>query len=301
MAVKDPVLVIGDIRWDKLPVGERLGGWGAAFAYRLAALGHSVCVAARVGEDAAGDRATQELKLLGVHTTLVQRDPTLPTSSGEVSIGEGGRPQYLSLSHAAATQLAERPELIDKAGDYEVLYCNSYLDASLVAGTTLQAFLSRCGPSFKIYDVRNEGKTVTAQALQAALQIASVFRINAEDVPGACEALGLPILEPDLFGSAMTERFGVYYCVVSDPFKGSVVTSILGEQIAIAPHLSKVVDLMGWHEAFLAGFVHHVQKGSPLERCAIAGVHYADLVAATHGAMQPCSLLELEKVKASGV
>lgn len=188
---------------------------------------------------------------------------------------------------------------MSRAGDFEVLYCNSYTHTALVAGTTLQTFLNRCGPSFKIYDVRCEARAVTVEALDAALQIASVFRVSGEDVPIICQLLGLPVLEPELFCGAITERFGVYYCLVTDPFKGSVVSSILGEQISIAPHLSKVVDLLGWHEAYLAGFVHHVQKGSPLERCAVAGVHYADLVAATHGAMQPCAASDVEKVKAS--
>ena len=299
MGVKDPVLVIGDVRWDTLPSGERLGGWAAAFAYRLAALGHPVTFAGCIGRDALGDRAAQELKILGVGTELVQRDPTLPTSTARIERTEEGRFKYSSFDHAAAAQLVEHPEFMGRADDFEVLYYNSYTHTSLVAGATLQTFLNRCGPSFKIYDVRCEARSVTVEALEAALQISSVLRVSAEDVPSICHLLGLPVLEPELFCGAITERFGVYYCVVMDPFNGAVVSSILGEQISIAPHLSKIVDLLGWHEAFLAGFVHHVQKGSSLERCAIAGVHYADLVASTHGAMQPCPESELEKVKAA--
>jgi fructokinase len=299
MGVKDPVLVIGDVRWDMLPSGERLGGWGAAFACRLASLGHAVTFAGCVGLDALGDRAVQELKLLGVGTDLVQRDPSLPTGTASIERTEGGRFTYASFNHAAVTQLSEHADLMGRTDDFEVLYCNSYIHTSLVAGATLQTFLNRCGPSFKIYDVRCEARSVTVEALQAALQVSSVFRVSAEDVPTICQLLGLPVLEPELFCGAITERFGVSYCLVMDPFQGAVVSSILGEQISIAPHLSKVVDLLGWHEAFLAGFVHHVQKGSSLERCAIAGVHYADLVAATHGAMQPCPQSELEKVKAA--
>ena len=60
------------------------------------------------------------------------------------------------------------------------------------------------------------------------------------------------------------------------------------------------VDLIGWHEALLAAFVHHVFNGSSLMRCCGAGMQYGDAVAATPGALAPLSEDVLALIKDLG-
>lgn len=283
------ILVIGDIRWEDLPTGTSLGGWGASFALRLAELGRVVELATVIGKDDEGERALAEVEFRGVRTSLAQRDVMMPTSSAVVRLTEERLPRYDSIRHAAAGQLAQQPGLMGSVDSFEVLYFNSYIQERHVAGTTLQEFLSMSGPSFKIYDVQCDSEIPKLASLEAGLSVASIAHVRAEDLSKLCVLLGLPLVEPEVIAPLFVERFGVSYALITDPFSGGVVSSIVGETARFPSVLTKVIDLAGWHQAFLAGFVHTIQKGSALTSCCSAGVHFADLVAGTRGAMHRCS------------
>ena len=124
--------------------------------------------------------------------------------------------------------------------------------------------------------------------------------LRGREISKVCELLGLPDLEPGLLAPAMTERFGVSYCIVSDPLAGALISSIAGEQVGLDLFRQKTVDILGWHETFLAAFVHHVFEGSSLMRCCGAGMQYGDAVAATAGALAPLSEDVLALVKEPG-
>ena len=44
-------LALGDLLWNELPSSTRLGGWAAAFAFRLQQLGVDTALASGVGKD----------------------------------------------------------------------------------------------------------------------------------------------------------------------------------------------------------------------------------------------------------
>ena len=56
------VVGLGEILWDMLPEGKRLGGAPANFAYHVAQAGLDSCVVSAVGKDRAGDEILQMLE-----------------------------------------------------------------------------------------------------------------------------------------------------------------------------------------------------------------------------------------------
>ena len=298
---KNPlILSLGDITWDQLPSGLVLGGSAATFACRLGALGRTVRLVGSVGRDQAGARALRELQAFGVDAALVQRHPTLATSFVQVVVSSDGTPEYSTSSADAAGVIEENPELLDAADGVEVLYWNSSTQREPVAGATLRKFIRISPPSFKVYDVDCSRQLPTREDLELSLEVASVVSLRGRDIAKVCELLGLPDLEPGLLAPAMTERFGASYCIISDPLAGALVSSIAGEQVGLDLFRQATVDLTGWHETFLAAFVHHVFEGSSLMRCCGAGMQYGDAVAATPGALTPLSEAVLESIKELG-
>jgi len=290
------VLSLGDLRWDHLVQGPHLGGSAATFACRMAALGRYVEFAGAVGADAYGEEAVARLSTYGVQISLVQVDTQLPTSQARIEVDSDGIAHYLSRSTDAAGQLSETPALMNRADEFDVLYFNSFIQSCLVSGTTLQKFISLSPPSFKVYELCGIAPETTRPHLEAAFEVASVVSVRREDVPGVCAILGFPELEPALLAATIPERYGVSYCVVADPRQGAIVASIVGEQVVVESHQSDPVDLLGWYEAHLAGFVHHVLRGSNLERCSTAGMQYADMVSQFRGACSPLHREQLEVV-----
>lgn len=280
------ILAIGDLYWEPTTSGRSLSGSAAVFAARLAALTRTVDIASVVGRDGDGDEARRCMEELSVGVSLVQRHSTLPTQVVAATASNVPLSAYLD----------SQPELLERAETYDVLYFSSRLQEYSTSRETLRKFLAVSPPSFKVYDVLCSGGVPQLESLTAGLEVASVLHLRRAELPVVCSVLGLPEMEPGLLGSAMPERFGVSYCVITDPREGVVVTSIVGEQISVAPHLTKVVDLRGWEEAFLAAFVHHAMKGSSLERCCVAGMHYGDLSASGMGPLHPCSKEDLAAV-----
>lgn len=298
---KDPLtLALGDIRWETTPTGTSLGGAAAAFAARLAALGRSVRCAGIVGADSRGDNALVELAAWRVDTALVQRDIAEETESVQLDVLDDGTSVVRSHTRGAAANFAWTPELQEAADELDVLFWSSVTQRDPISAETFSRFLEGSPPSFKVFDIDCASGIPTQGELEAGLAVASVAHIRGRDLVAVCRILGLPDLEPGLLGPALTERFGVSYAVLADPLQGALISSIVGEQVGMDIKRENRGDLLGWHEALLAGFVHHVFLGSSLARCCGAAVQYAQAVGGTNGSVAQVTDLDLESVKIGG-
>jgi fructokinase len=64
---------IGELLWDLLPTGPRLGGAPFNATAHLRRLGFNAAIVTAVGRDTLGSRARDEVARLGVETKLRQR------------------------------------------------------------------------------------------------------------------------------------------------------------------------------------------------------------------------------------
>ena len=88
------VVGLGELIWDLLPGGRRLGGAPTNFAYVSRLLGAAAAVASRVGRDALGDEAVARLAGAGVETRYVQRDKAHPTGTVGVEVDGRGEARF---------------------------------------------------------------------------------------------------------------------------------------------------------------------------------------------------------------
>src|SRR5580693_3749623 len=100
--MKEPHLIlgIGELLWDMLPQGPRLGGAPANFAVMAGRLGNRAAILSRVGRDELGRDAMERLGAMPVETGFVQIDPAHETGRVTVSF-MGGEPQYTIHEPAA--------------------------------------------------------------------------------------------------------------------------------------------------------------------------------------------------------
>ena len=80
-AMKPVAIGIGEILWDRLPSGPRMGGAPANFACHARALGAGAQVVSRVGDDAAGAKLLRELAAPGLPVSGISIDPGPSTGS----------------------------------------------------------------------------------------------------------------------------------------------------------------------------------------------------------------------------
>src|ERR1700739_3582048 len=94
------IVGLGELLWDMLPAGKRLGGAPANFTVMVARLGNRGVIASRLGTDALGASAREGLSAFPVDLSALQTDPTHPTGTVGVEF-RSGEPHYVIHQPAA--------------------------------------------------------------------------------------------------------------------------------------------------------------------------------------------------------
>jgi fructokinase len=87
------IIIFGEILWDCLPDGPRLGGAPLNVAANLSLLGHEAVLVSAVGKDDFGKRAIEALANYGVNTDFVHQSD-YPTGTVEVELDENNDASY---------------------------------------------------------------------------------------------------------------------------------------------------------------------------------------------------------------
>lgn len=88
------VVGIGEVLWDLLPTGKRLGGAPANFACHAQALGARASIVTAVGADNLGQEIVAALENRGFLTNTVSCHPSYPTGTVTVQMDTHGHPSY---------------------------------------------------------------------------------------------------------------------------------------------------------------------------------------------------------------
>ena len=90
--MKDLVIGMGEVLWDVLPEGKKLGGAPCNFAYHVRQFGLDSCAVSAIGDDTLGKEIIEQLEDKGV-TYHIDTVP-YPTGTVQVEIDSDGVPQY---------------------------------------------------------------------------------------------------------------------------------------------------------------------------------------------------------------
>ena len=118
--VNKPVklLAFGEILWDMLPSGKKMGGAPVNFLYHAQTAGADVRALTRVGKDELGDEILENVRRLNLSTELIQTDPTAPTGVVEVALDEKGTPSYQIVKKVAWDNIATENETLEKVKEF---------------------------------------------------------------------------------------------------------------------------------------------------------------------------------------
>ena len=287
------VLGIGELLWDLLPEGPRLGGAPANFSIMAGRLGNHSAILSRIGRDDLGREAVRLLDPLPADTSHLQIDPAHETGRVTVSFAEG-QPQY-TIHHPAAWDFLElSDEWVKLAERSDALCFGSLAQRSLESRQTIQTLAaqsqSRC---IRIFDVNLRAPFYSSEVIQESLELATVVKMNDAEVPLVLALLGMPV-EAD--GAAATLRNGAEKLLAEFPTLDLVAItrgahgSLLVRRNEWHEHPGfpiEVVDTIGAGDAFTAAMAHYLLHGAQLAVLNEAGNRWGSWVASQSGAMPP--------------
>lgn len=288
------VVGLGELLWDLLPEGPRLGGAPANFAVTVGRLGDHAVIASRIGEDELGREACRVLGEMPVDLSYLQHDEELPTGSVTVHI-EDGEPHYTIHEPVAWDRLTLTHEWLELARRADAVCFGTLAQRSFDSRDAILGFLDETRAScVRVFDVNLRAPFWSAEVLTSSLARATILKLNAGELPRVLRATGVcPWAVPaqsqgELLSDAhrLIERYPLSLVCITLGGEGSLLVS--REDCHRHPgHVTVVRDTVGAGDAFTAALTHHYLQGAPLAELNEAGNHWGSWVASQSGGMPP--------------
>jgi len=285
------ILGLGELLWDVLPEGPRLGGAPANFTVMAGQLGNHAVLLSRIGRDDPGRTAVDRLDPLPVDASLLQVDPAHET--GRVTVYfEGGEPRFTIHQPAAWDFLELSDEWVRLAERADALCFGSLAQRCRESRQTIQTLAAQSSAAcIRVFDVNLRPPFYSGEVIQESLELATVVKMSDSEAPLVLGLLGLPVSE----GTAEkvlrldAERLLVEFpslemVAVTRGANGSLLVT-REEWHAHAGIQVKVADTIGAGDAFTAALTHYMLRGADLATLNEAGNRWGAWVASQVGAM----------------
>jgi fructokinase len=293
--LKEPHLIlgIGELLWDILPEGPRLGGAPANFSVMAGRLGNHSAILSRIGRDDLGREAVHRLDPLPADTSFLQIDPAHETGRVTVSFNNG-QPEYTIHQPAAWDSMELSDEWVCLAERADAICFGSLAQRSIESRQTIQTLAaqtsSRC---IRIFDVNLRPPFYSSEVIQESLELASVMKMNDTEVPLVLALLGMPAEDGAELDSLhlganrmLTEFPTLQLVAITCGGNGSLL--VTREECHRHPGFPiKVADTIGAGDAFTAAMAHYLLRGAELPVLNEAGNRWGSWVASQSGAMPP--------------
>ena len=256
---------LGEILWDLMPSGKKLGGAPANFAYHAHALGGEGVVAACIGDDELGRKILEKLDDLGLNRDYVVVDKEHPTGTVSVEVDEAGKPSYIIHENVAWDFIPALPRLMELAMRADAVCFGALAQRSDVSRRTIQSFLAATRPScLRVFDVNLRQSFYSREGIETSLQLANVFKINDEELPVVADVLALSGDETTIL-SALEKRYSLRMIALSRGEKGSLLFSE-GRTSSHTGYSVVVADTVGAGDSFTAALTLGILRGYDLDR-----------------------------------
>jgi fructokinase len=280
-----PVVIgLGELLWDIFPDGKRPGGAPANVAYQAQQLGCQGVVASRVGIDELGDEVIEFLESKGLRTLAIQRDELAPTGRVTVSFNDQNQPEYIIHENVAWDKLEFTDDLQQVMERANAVCFGTLAQRSEVSRrAVMQAVEATSENCLRVYDVNIRQNYYDVSWIQQSLKLASIVKMNDEEVELLAPQLKLPTDEKE-FSITLIKKFDLKLVCITRGSKGCRLTS-KEESITIPGEPVQVADTVGAGDAFTAGLIYSQLSGKSLKESGEIANKIGGLVASHHGAM----------------
>ena len=299
------VVGLGELLWDLLPSGPRLGGAVSNFAVMAGRLGSCAVCASRIGADDLGRRAREELSQLPVDTSFLQTDAQHATGTVSVQLKDG-QPQYAIEEPVAWDYLELSPDWLTLAEGAAAVCFGTLAQRDAVSRQTIAGFLAATSPAcVRVFDVNLRPPFYSAAVVERSLEVTTLLKMNDSEVPLVLNMLGLDggaegATEEALLAGArkLLDHFPVQLVCVTMGGSGSLLVT-RGQVDRHHGIPVRVVDTVGSGDAFTAALTHYYLRNAPLSVINDAGNRWGAWVASQPGAMPPLDAATLDSISAA--
>ena len=282
--MKDRIIVgLGEVLWDCLPEGRKIGGAPATFAFHASQFGYESWAVSAIGNDALADETVAALDANGLNHALPRVD--FPTGQVQVSLDEAGVATYDIREGSAWDNIPFTPELETLARRSRAICFGSLAQRSETSRRTIYRFLETApADCMRIFDINLRQNFYNKEIICESLKRCNVLKINDEELVIIGRMFGYPGLDVENKCWLILGKYDLDMLILTCGINGSYVFSKGSMSYFETPNV-EVADTVGAGDSFTGSFVASVLSGKPVAEAHRIAVNVSAYVCTQAGAM----------------
>lgn len=279
------VIGIGEVLWDILPEGKKIGGAPANFAYHVSQLGLDGCLISSIGDDTLGDEIIGCLKKKKLNY-LIEVVP-YPTGTVQVELDEDGVPTYNIKENVAWDNIQFSNGVEDMAKKTVAVCYGSLAQRGVVSCETINNFLDAMpdnDKNFKIFDINLRQNFYTKEVLETSLTKCNILKINDEELVAVSRLFGYSGIDLQDRCWILLAKYSLRMLILTCGVNGSYVFTLGHVSFVPTPKI-EVADTVGAGDSFTAAFIAALLRGMSVPYAHKFAVEVSAYVCTQNGAM----------------
>ncbi len=252
------IICFGEVLWDMLPAGKKLGGAPLNVALRAQSLGHNASMISSIGNDGIGVELAEEILSHGGTLAHIQVNDEFATSEVLVELDEHGTASYEIRKPCAWDNIVLLEQDMEVVKNADALIYGSLVARNEVSRLTLFALLEQA--AYKVFDVNLRPPHYSPERIVSLMKAADFVKFNDEELYEICAHLEFNDKSLEACISFMSEQTGTDQICVTLGKDGAVL--FYNKAFYYNPgYIVTVADTVGAGDSFLASIISQLMNG----------------------------------------
>ena len=281
--MKRLVVGLGEVLWDMLPEGRKIGGAPVNFAYHAGQFGIDTMAVSAIGNDKLGEDTIAEMN--GKHLNHIFPSVPYPTGSVQVSLDEKGVPAYDIKENVAWDNIPFTNEIESVARNCRAVCFGSLAQRNAVSRNTIRKFIeSTPSGCIRIFDINLRQNFYTSNVIRDSLELCNILKINDEEIMLVSRMFNYDSSNIENVCRTIMEDFSLEMVILTCGTKGSYIFTKGGVSFMPTPKVN-VADTVGAGDSFTGSFCAAILRGLPVAEAHKKAVEVSAYVCTQNGAM----------------
>ena len=279
---RNRVICFGEVLWDNLPTGKRIGGAPLNVCYHLKQHGITSEMISQVGLDKLGKELREGIKALHISDHFIEEDTTHDTSMVQVHVHQQGQVTYEIVDHVAWDYITYEAEIAQMIQESSMLVFGSLAARNEKTRETLLRYLPFS--PWTVFDVNLRQHYFSKELIISLIEQTRTLKVNQEELVLIASWLGFPPDHLQEYPSLFLKKFPMLQEVILT--KGAAGAYYQNREISHSVHACKVsvVDTVGAGDSFLAAFLAKRLQDYPVQEALNHASKISGFVASCAGA-----------------
>ena len=276
---------MGEVLWDVLPDGKKLGGAPCNFAYHVSQFGLDSRAVSAIGDDALGKEILKNLDEKEVKYHI----DTVPYQTGtvQVELDANGVPQYEIKENVAWDNIPYTARLETIAENTKAVCFGSLAQRNVVSRNTINRFLDSIpaeNEPLVVFDINLRQGFYTKEIICNSMERCNILKINDEELVLVSRLFGYPGIDLQDKCWILLGKYNLKMLILTCGINGSYVFTPGNVSFQPTP-IVKVADTVGAGDSFTAAFIASILKGESVTEAHRRAVEVSAYVCTQNGAM----------------